>query len=360
MGLLNERIQPLGYENSALANYQPQQPKVAESGIMDSIASFIPGLGAFYLAGKEYNRSRQMQQQDAQATQGMSYAQLAEYWAQRGDPEKAAQYAELAGAGQPKQREVFARSENVVDPQTGQSGMLLTYRNGEQEFKPVQYAAGAAPAVRAAATPRVPVGMMWDPVQGRAVQIPGVPVKAAPVGRETSSAAAPKSTKPLTPTEFKELTETEDTLSASKTALSAIDKAIQINPLAYSGVTANMMAKVQSEFGGSPRADATIEMDNLIQNQALSSMKSIFGGNPTEGERKILLDLQASATKTPKQREEILKRAKSATEARISGMQNKAQAIRTREYGTPSYAPAQIPAAAPKIKRYNPATGRIE
>lgn len=349
MGLLNEKIQGLDYANSPLANYQPQQAP-QDMSFLDKLAiAFVPQTYA----------NIQGQRASMNQPQGADYKQLAEYWAQQGDPQKAQQYAELAQAQNPKTREVFSRTEGVVNDQ-GETGVLLTYRNGEQEFKPVKYSPDAVKPGRAPATPRVPVGMMWDANKEMAVPIPGVPVK-APAGRAAGgSPAMPKPQKPLSPTEFKELTETEDTLGASRTALSAINKALEVNPLAYSGVTANILAKAQSEFGGSPRADATIEMDNLIQNQALSSMKSIFGGNPTEGERKILLDLQASATKTPKQREEILRRAKAATEARISGMQGKAQAIRTREYGTPSYQPVATPAAQPKVKRYNPATGRIE
>ena len=350
MGLLNEKIQGLDYANSALANYQPQQD-AKDLGFLDKLAiAFVP---------QTYSNI-QGQRASMNQPQGADYKQLAEYWAQQGDPQRAQQYAELAQAQNPKAREVFSRTENVVDD-NGQTGVLLTYRNGEQEFKPVQYAPNSSPASRSA-EPKLPPGYMWNEDRSQALPIPGVPVKSgysAPVGR-AKSVTSTKPPKPLSPTEFKELSETEDTLGSSRNALSAIEKALQVNPLAYSGITANVLAKAQSEFGGSPRADATIEMDNLIQNQALSSMKSIFGGNPTEGERKILLDLQASATKTPKQREEILRRAKAATEARIAGMQGKAQAIRAREYGTSSYQPVAKPAAQPKIKRYNPATGRIE
>jgi hypothetical protein len=131
-----------------------------------------------------------------QATQGMSYEELAQYWADK-DPAKAQQYAELAQSQNPKTREVFSRTEGVVNDQ-GETGVLLTYRNGEQEFKPVQYAPNAPSAGRAPATPRVPVGMMWDAEQGRAVQIPGVPVK-APAGRAVSG--SPPMPKPVKTTE---------------------------------------------------------------------------------------------------------------------------------------------------------------
>lgn len=195
MGLLNEKIMPLDYASSALANYQPAQlDQSNDQGLADRILPFIPGIGAFYLAGKEYNAAKKGQAQALRDTQGMNYQQLAEYWAQQGDVEKARQYAELAQAQNPKTREVFSRTEGVINDQ-GETGVLLTYRNGEQEFKPVQYAPNAQPAGRAPAAPRVPVGMMWDAEQGRAVPIPGVPVK-APAGRATGgSPAMPKPVK---------------------------------------------------------------------------------------------------------------------------------------------------------------------
>lgn len=166
--------------------------------------------------------------------------------------------------------------------------------------------------------------------------------------------SAPARTKPLSATEFKELSETEDVLSGSQNALSAIDQALKINDKAYFGVTAKPRAIIESQVGGNESADATIQLDNLIQNQALGSMKSIFGGNPTEGERKILLDLQASASKTPKQRAEILRRARASMAARIESGKKKATAIRSGTYGTTAYE-QQRP-----VKRYNPATGKIE
>lgn len=190
------------------------------------------------------------------------------------------------------------------------------------------------------------------------VQIEGV--KAANKQSRPLSPSGPAvRTKPLSATEFKELAETEDVIGSSQSALSALDKALSINDQAYYGLTAKPRAVIESQIGGNPRANATIELDNLIQNQALASMKAIFGGNPTEGERRILLDLQASAEKTPQQRAEILKRARAATAARIEKSKRKASAIRSGEFGTPAYEQSQ-PAPAQPRKRYNPATGKIE
>jgi hypothetical protein len=41
-----------------------------------------------------------------------------------------------------------------------------------------------------------------------------------------------------------------------------------------------------------PAYVATEELDKTVIGSALTQMKTIFGANPTEGERKILLDMQ--------------------------------------------------------------------
>jgi hypothetical protein len=63
-------------------------------------------------------------------------------------------------------------------------------------------------------------------------------------------------------------------------------------------------------------------------------MKSIFGGNPTEGERRILLDIQGSSSKPPKVREEIFKRAEEAINRRIKFNKEKAESLRGGTYFT--------------------------
>ena len=39
----------------------------------------------------------------------------------------------------------------------------------------------------------------------------------------------------------------------------------------------------------------TVELHNIVATNAVEQLKAVFGGNPTEGERKILIDLQGSA-----------------------------------------------------------------
>jgi len=131
-----------------------------------------------------------------------------------------------------------------------------------------------------------------------------------------------------------------------------LQKAMDLNNKAYSGVGASARATLRSNLPGSSEgADATIAMENIIKDQALTSMKSIFGGNPTEGERAILLDLQASASKTPKQREEILGRAMQAAQRRLDFNKQKADSLRGGSYMSEGGAPqVQATSGAKRVK----------
>lgn len=172
-------------------------------------------------------------------------------------------------------------------------------------------------------------GLLIDPRTGDAkpVTMGGKPI-------------APKAKSgPMSVTLQKELIESDDNVQQSASAIAALKKAKAINDKAYSGYGASTRAALVSNLGGSKSADATVELDNLIGNQALSSLKTIFGGNPTEGERAILLDLQASSSKTPAQRTAIIDRAIKAAEVRAKYAGSKAQSIRSGKYlteGAPS------------------------
>lgn len=151
---------------------------------------------------------------------------------------------------------------------------------------------------------------------------------------KTKPQAANSRSGPMSVTLQKELIESDDNVQQSALAIAALKKAKTINDKAYSGYGASGRAKLMSNVYETDEANATIELDNLIGQQALSSMKSIFGGNPTEGERAILLDLQASSSKTPAQRTAILDRAIKAAEVRAKFATSKAQSIRNGKYLT--------------------------
>lgn len=94
----------------------------------------------------------------------------------------------------------------------------------------------------------------------------------------------------------------------SDTALIGIghlERARLLNDEIFKGLWANGRAEFFDKFGNE-KAGKTLLYKNLVMTNALSSLKAIFGGNPTEGEREILLKLQASVDKSPAVREQIL------------------------------------------------------
>ena len=142
----------------------------------------------------------------------------------------------------------------------------------------------------------------------------------------------------------KELFEADDTAQSSKNVISLLRQAKDLNAKAYSGFGAKERAAVRGQLpGDTTSADATINLDNIMTGQALESLKSVFGGMPTEGERKILLDMQASADKTPTQRAQIMDRAINAAEKRLRFSQSKAKSLRDGTYTTTGPAATEEP-----------------
>ena len=108
----------------------------------------------------------------------------------------------------------------------------------------------------------------------------------------------------------------------------------------YSGYGASGRANVMGFVGGTEQSKRTQEYTNIIVNSALQSLKTVFGGAPTEGERAMLIKVQASADYPQEVREKILDQAIEMAQAKI--------ASNNRQIGTltgqqPSYPQASAP-----------------
>ena len=182
------------------------------------------------------------------------------------------------------------------------------------------------PARTAGGDNKPPSGYRWGPDGTTQQAIPGGPADQAV--KDANKRAVPMSV-PLQ----KELLESDDAVQAAAAIVRSLKAAKDQNEKAYSGYFAKARATVMSNVaGGSASSDATIDIDNLMTGQALESLKLVFGGMPTEGERKILLDMQASVDKTPKQRQAIMDRAIAGAERRAKYASSKAKAIRAGSY----------------------------
>ena len=124
-------------------------------------------------------------------------------------------------------------------------------------------------------------------------------------------ARAEEATKKLTPSEVKLKTETEDLIATADSAMGMLKRAYQLNPNTFDSSVPDTVQRKALEAAGSKdkKLLATRELENLLGEQALAKLKATFGGNPTEGERAILLSLQGIGAKSVQERDAIIKNA---------------------------------------------------
>ena len=152
---------------------------------------------------------------------------------------------------------------------------------------------------------------------------------------------------PLTATDKKAILEADEMVQSNDTTIQMLrsvlapgaDGGLSLNDRAGSGATANaqswMARNDPTGLFDDSKGEATTELQNVVLGQALSSLKATFGAAPTEGERKILVDLQASTDKTPAERKLIIDRAVAAAERRLTFNQQRADELRGGNFYKP-------------------------
>lgn len=164
----------------------------------------------------------------------------------------------------------------------------------------------------------------------------------------------------LSPAELQLREETENTLSGIRGAQTALTQALELSPRAYAGFMAEQRGALAGTTGyDSDTAVATRQFSAIMTEQALSQLRAIFGGNPTEGERAILLQMQASAGMSRAEREALIRRALEAVRAREQSAVRRLEEIVGGTYGRvqPGFqappAPASTPPAGGAPRRVN-------
>lgn len=174
----------------------------------------------------------------------------------------------------------------------------------------------------------------------------------------------------LTATDKKAILEADEMVSANRQAIEALNSAKSISPKANQGwfagtraaVGNNMWDYLVPDFVSSPESsEATANLDNAVIGNALAQLKTIFGGNPTEGERKILIELQGSSSQPDKVRQDIYNRAIALAEKRMAFNQDRARQLRGGTYYKPQSdtgpQPAPSGVGGDPIRARNPQTG---
>ena len=149
---------------------------------------------------------------------------------------------------------------------------------------------------------------------------------------------------PLTAVDKKAILEADEMVSANENAIRALDQAESISDDANSGWLAGTRATIGNNLPdwmvpdqiSSPESSvATTDMDNAVIGQALASLKTIFGGNPTEGERAILLQLQGSSSMPKEVRKRVFARAKELAQRRLEFNRQRAMQLRGGDFYKP-------------------------
>jgi hypothetical protein len=156
---------------------------------------------------------------------------------------------------------------------------------------------------------------------------------------------------PLTATDKKAILEADEKVQGGQQVIQNLQKAKSLSKQAFAGPMADKRGYAASFLGETSDLGksgiATTDLNNLVTSNALQQLKTIFGGNPTEGERAILLDIQGSANQPDAVRQKIYDRAMEAANKRLQFEQQRADELRGGQFYKPSGGASRGSAAAP-------------
>jgi hypothetical protein len=170
--------------------------------------------------------------------------------------------------------------------------------------------------------------------------IPGTPEFAARareikeqtnLARLTAANAAPAR---MSTTEARAKLDAEREVLQSEIAIDAINKAIALSETAYTKSIPDQILYAQAKIinPDNERVVATQLMEQLVTTNLLSSLKSMFGGNVTEGERLIALATQGLESKSVEARDESFKELLGYANRRNTYLTSLIERINSREF----------------------------
>jgi len=311
-----------------------------------ALAKVLAGLGAGYFEGQAAREQRELREGDIKKSQEFAAA--------------------LQGAKTPEEREALTlqalgggsgqRAQMIAGPM-----LQMTERRAEAErtrqAKAEEAALNREARLEMARSQQENARLIAGMAQGaradiaagqRATAEEGLRLRAEDLERRRREDE--RRAQQLSPAEQRQVFQQQDQIDAGQSTLSLLAQAKDLSGKFRGGAGAGTMAYLGSQarsvvgMAPSEESNALINYDNLVKEQALAQLKTTFGGNPTEGERKVLLELQASSGKTPEQRAAILDRAIALAQDRVKGAEQRRESLLTRSYR--QSAGAQPPAPA--------------
>jgi hypothetical protein len=138
---------------------------------------------------------------------------------------------------------------------------------------------------------------------------------------------------PITPTDKKAILDADEHVLAHTATLSNLKELKDLSAKAWGFKGSTGASTVLAPFNQG--AADTAQLNNAATANAVAQLKSIFGGNPTEGERAILLDISGSSSLPHSERLKIYERAERAVERRQAFAERQASELRDRSYWKP-------------------------
>lgn len=164
------------------------------------------------------------------------------------------------------------------------------------------------------------------------------------LSKEQQSEVLAKSVnKELSPGDREAVRNADDLVQTNADVITSLQEAKKLSGNAYSGFLAGQRATVAANLGDvgrrigidPERAGNTIALDNKVTQNALQQLRAVFGGNPTEGERAILLKIQGSANMTQREREAIYDEAIELAKKRLATNAQRSEELRKGTYYKP-------------------------
>ena len=171
-----------------------------------------------------------------------------------------------------------------------------------------------------------------DEATSQALQKSGIDPNSSQ-GLQVRFGVKPEAAYKMGPRGEKALIESVDKIKSSQDVIESFDAALRLNDKALSGGYAETRSYLGSLYGDESSVAAQ-ELDNLVKTGALRNLKATFGSMPTEGERKIMLEVQGSVNKPPEVRARIYRRAKKLAAERVRYERAKAKALRDGTFFT--------------------------
>lgn len=140
----------------------------------------------------------------------------------------------------------------------------------------------------------------------------------------------------LSPTETKMALEGEQILATLEDSMSLLQQAFRLNPKTFTGTYQNTAAlKLLEETNPQDiRVIATRDQKNLLARGAVEKLKASFGGNPTEGERNALMQLEGIDSKSREERASIILTSYELLKKRAERERDRLQRIRAGQFRT--------------------------